>query len=62
MTMDEVMNLMRDLAQSQGFYGRAYDTFMEIRENDPDSFQALTEALESLNFKTPVDFILWFES
>lgn len=53
MNRDEILNTIKSLASSQGFYGRLYE---QLYDND----DAL-EYLERQNFQDPVDMILFFE-
>lgn len=53
MNRDEILNTIKSLASSQGFYGRLYE---QLYDND-DSL----EYLERQNFKDPVDLIMFLE-
>ena len=48
---DDIKNLIKSLSRSQGFYGRLYQAM------DEQSY----EILESMNFKSEIDVILFFE-
>ena len=61
MKMDDILNLIRQLACSQGMYGRLYRDIMELKENDEIAYSDLVEQLESKNFTDDLDFIMWFE-
>lgn len=50
---EKYLGWIRQLAMSQGFYGRL---MRELEENE----EALNE-LASQNFKEPLDMVLWFE-
>lgn len=54
MTGNEILDTVKSLAQSQGFYCRLYE---QLKDNE----EAL-EYLEQQSFKDPVDMILFFES
>lgn len=54
MNKNEILNSVKSLASSQGFYGRLYE---ELTNND----EALTY-LEEQNFKDVVDMVLFLES
>ena len=62
MTMDDIMRTIRDLAFSQGCYGRLYSYLKETKEYDPDHFIEIADEWESQKFNSPVDFILYLES
>lgn len=53
MKSDEILNIIKSLAQNQGFYGRLLE---QIQDNE----EAL-EYLEQQNFKDSVDLILFLE-
>ena len=61
MKMNEILQEIQSLARSQGFYGRLYRNLIEYRDNDPESYEAITEMLESQHFNSPVDMVLFFE-
>lgn len=61
MKMNEILDLIRGLARSQGFYGRMYRDIMEIKETNPEGYEELTAEWEAQNFKEPLDFILYCE-
>lgn len=58
MKYDEIMELIKSLAKSQGFYGR----FLEaINEASKEQRQEFKNIVEKQNFNDAVDFILWIE-
>lgn len=54
MKKEEILNNIKELSKSQGFYGRLYE---QVLDND----EAL-EYLESQNFKDVLDLIMFLES
>lgn len=56
MTFEDVMDLIRILAQSQGFYGRMLDSI----ESNPDLYETLSEEWND-KFVDDLDFILYVE-
>ena len=62
MKMDEIMECFRQLAQSQGFYGRVYRNLSEMKKNDPEAYTRATKDFESRNWHDPVDMIMDLES
>lgn len=58
MTREEILNLVKTLAGSQGFYTRLYQFLSEGSEESEEYL----EMLESKNFKDQVDLILYFEA
>ena len=59
MKREEIMETIKSLAGSQGFYGRLYRDLMELDEDEYD--EVMTE-LESQNFKDGVDLVMFIES
>lgn len=58
MYFDEIMDVIKKLACSQGFYGRLLQA---INELDADELDELIVTWEDMEFKNPVDFILYIE-
>ena len=61
MKIEQILNAIQQLSYSQGFYGRLYQSLMEVKENDPDRFDEIAEELESQHFKDVVDMVMYFE-
>lgn len=57
MTKTEILNVLRVLSNSQGFYGRMYRT---LSDNSEDSNNIL-EKLENENFRDAVDLLTYLE-
>jgi hypothetical protein len=57
MTKTEILNVLRVLSNSQGFYGRMYRT---LSDNSEDSNNFL-EKLENENFRDAVDLLTYLE-
>ena len=53
MTRQQILNTIKTLAQSQGFYVRLL--------RDIDEYPAILDDLEAQNFKDPVDMVLYLE-
>lgn len=62
MKIDAILDVIKKMALSQGFYGRLYDGLMEAKQYDPDSYADAVDVLEAQNFSDPVDLILFLES
>jgi len=58
MTKQEILNSIKSLASSQGFYGRLYE---KLNDNSEESDEFL-DKLESLNLKDSVDLVMYLES
>lgn len=59
MNREEIINALRMLARSQGFYGRLLVSLQEASEEDRNEF-LLT--LENCNFKDDVDLVMYLET
>ena len=61
MKMDEILDAIRTLSYSQGFYGRLLRDILELKETDEIGYNDLKEELEKQNFQTTLDMVLFFE-
>lgn len=61
MNRNEILTAIAELAYSQGFYGRLLNNLLEMRENDPDTFDVTMTMLEEQNFGDRLDMVLFFE-
>ena len=62
MKFDEILEVIKGLANSQGFYGRLLRSIQEIEEESPEDFDNLVKELEAQNFQEPLDIVLYFET
>ena len=62
MKIKEILATIRDLAKSQGYYGRLYRMITDMAKNDPDNYEQLVRELERQNFRDSVDLVLFFET
>lgn len=62
MNFEQIMDVIRNLAQSQGFYGRILAHITEIRLENPEGYEELKTKLEKQNFKDAVDIVMYFET
>lgn len=58
MKRNEILEVIKSLAASQGFYGRLYNTIMSL---DIEDFELVMSELEEQNFKTSLDLVLYLE-
>lgn len=58
MNREQILDVFRSLAQSQGFYGRLLE---QIDYVDEEAREAFLSDLESRNFKDAVDLVMWIE-
>lgn len=59
--IDRIMDEIKSLAQSQGFYGRLYRDLMEIKNSDADGWNRIVKEFEAQCFTNAVDMVLFFE-
>ena len=59
MKREEIIEIIKNLAGSQGFYDRLYGDLMEL---DEDEYDEVMTKLESQNFKDGVDLVMFIES
>lgn len=62
MKRDKILEIIRELAKSQGFYGRLLRDIEYAENTNPTVYEAFMTGLESKNFKEPLDLILYLES
>lgn len=60
--MEQILDLIKSLSCSQGFYGRLYRDLMMLRSDDLDAYNEVVEELESQNFTSDLDVILYLET
>ena len=58
----QVIEVIQQLAHSQGFYQRMYERIMYLQASEPESFETFKKEVEAQNFKDPVDVVMYFES
>lgn len=61
MKMKDILNAIKELANSQGFYGRLLRDLTELKQNDLESYNNIKEELESQNFHDTLDLIMYLE-
>ena len=57
MNKQEILDVVKSLAMSQGYYGRLYD----VLTNGTDEAEYALQEMEEQNFKDAVDMIMWLE-
>lgn len=62
MKYNEIIETIKMLAKSQGFYGRLLNAMHEAYEENYDGFMDFMYELEKQNFKDAVDLVLYFET
>ena len=58
---NDVLNVLSELSQSQGFYGRLLKDIYELMEYEPERFDMFVEEIESADFRSPLDVVMYFE-
>lgn len=58
MNRQEILNAVKSLAMSQGFYGRLYNALT----NGTEEAEAVLQEMVDQNFKDTVDMVMWIES
>ena len=58
MKRDEILAKIKDLAQSQGMYGRLLS---DLQNMPQEMYNTVMENLEAQNFKDSVDLVLYIE-
>ena len=58
MNRNDIMETIRSLALSQGFYGRLY---RQLEDLDDETYDEVMQELEEKNFKDAVDLVLFLE-
>ena len=59
MNREQILNAIKNLAMSQGFYGRLLETIYSVDEDERDNF---LNDLEEQNFRDVVDMVIYLES
>lgn len=57
MNKEQILNAIRSLAASQGFYGRLYNALT----NGSEQAEEFLATMEEQNFGDVVDMVLWLE-
>ena len=58
----QVIEVIKDLAKSQGFYSRLWQSIQENILTDEDEYENFQQFCEQQNFKDVVDLVLFFET
>lgn len=57
---DQILAVIRELAYSNGSWGRLYEDFMEMREYDPDRYEETMTFLESQHLGSMYEVAMMF--
>lgn len=58
---NDVIDVLVQLSYSQGFYGRLLRDIGELKKYEPEYFEMFVEEIESQNFRTALDVVMYFE-
>ena len=58
---DDVINIIIELSYMQGFYGRLLRDIAETKKEAPEYFDMFVKEIESQNFRTMLDVVMYFE-
>ena len=58
----QVIEVIKDLAKSQGFYSRMWQNIQENILTDEEEYENFQQFCEQQNFKDAVDLVLFFET
>lgn len=61
-SVDEVIDVIEMLSQSQGFYGRLLEQILYLQVYEPEQFDYFKMEVEKQKFKDPIDVVLFFET
>lgn len=61
LTTQQILNIITDLAGSQGFWGRLLQDLYETKENDPEQWALITKEWDEEGFENTLDVVLYFE-
>ena len=61
MKINEILDIIKELAFNQGFYGRLYRDLMIIKESDTEQWNEIKKYLENRDFRDKIDLIMHFE-
>ena len=61
MSAVEVLDVIVGLSHSQGFYGRLYETYMEMKRDDPEAYAQALADLEAEKFTDVLQIVRYFE-
>ena len=59
---NDVIDIIDTLSHSQGFYGRLLRDIYELKKYEPEMFMMFVDEIESQNFTSALDVVLYFET
>lgn len=61
MDRNEIIATIKNLANTQGFYGRLYMALVELMAEKPRRYNAIMNTLEAEHFNDAIELVLYFE-
>lgn len=61
MDVYQVIDVIRMLSHSQGFYGRLLEEILYAQVYEPNKFEEFRKIIENQNFKDSLDVVMYFE-
>ena len=61
MDVYQVIDVIRMLSHSQGFYGRLLEEILYAQVYEPKKFEEFRKIIENQNFKDSLDVVMYFE-
>lgn len=61
MKMNEIINVIEMLSNSQEFYGRLLRSIYELKQENETAYNELKNYLESQNFSDDLDVVMFIE-
>lgn len=60
--MNDILDIIADLAKGQGFYGRLLERLLELQEEGGENWENVVETFERQNFRDTLDLVLFLEA
>ena len=61
MTRRQILDTIKDLGRTKGFYSKLYSRLISLRITDHEYFNQFMNHLVNQQFADPVDVVLYFE-
>lgn len=62
LTAEQVIEIIKELAKSQGRYQRIYETLLELERTEPESYESIKTGFELQKFSDTLDVVMFFEA
>ena len=61
MNEEQILEAIKGLSRSQGFYGRLLEQLMDAKQNDPEAYYEYMDNLVAQGFSSPVELVIYIE-